>query len=400
MSRRTKIIITIVALVLLIAAGVLVWYFFFREAPPAPDTGGEFPPPSEEVPVEEEGPVTLPEEAPKAFEPILRQLTKAPVAGAVLGAKGGVPVVRYMERANGNVHEIGADGEGEKRLTNTTIPKVSEALWSKSGAALIARYARDGGETIESFSARISPGSGGGEGELQGVFLPRGLTDAAIAPDGGSLIYLQEENGVAVGIRSDLLGSGKKKIWASPVREWLVSWPSPQKILLLSKPSVFASGMLLSLDPATGGTTLLLRNLPGLTALGSPARGDILYSQSSETGISLFLLDGATGRSKPAGVATFPEKCVWGKNGERLFCGVPKGIPQGSYPDVWYQGVIVFNDDVWSVAREGAAKLIIDLEAKRGLPIDVTSPQVSSDEKFLIFTDKESGTLWSLQLAP
>lgn len=399
MSRRTKIIIAVIVL-LLIALGVF-WYFLRGKQPTVPSNlGGTFPPPSDEItPPGEEPPTVLPEEPAVAFEPILRQLSKVPIAGAVLGSKSGQPIVRYQERATGNIYEIGAAGEGEKRLTNTTIPKVYEALWSKTGTELVSRYIREGGEIVESFSSRVVLGSSGTEGELQGAFLPRDILSAAMAPDGKRLFYLQEENGGASGIQSDLPGGGKTRLWSSPVSEWLVSWPKADKIALLSKPSGLASGMFLSLNPANGVSTLILRNIPGLTALMNPVKPSVLYSVSSESNISLRLFDASTGRSSVVSTATFPEKCVWSKDGELFYCGVPKIIPTGTYPDVWYQGVIAFEDEVWSMAlSSGAQERVLDISEKRGSPIDLINPEVSPDEKFLIFTDKESGTLWSLQM--
>ena len=201
MSRRTKILIAIGLVLVLMALGVFL-YFFFRGTTPPPDGGGEFPSPSDELPSVVEPPTVLPPSTPGAFEPILRQLSKVPVAGAVLGTKGGESIVRYQERSTGNVYEIGAAGEGEKRLTNTTIPKVYEALWSKSGMALISRYVREGSEVIESFSAEMKVATGGDQ-ELSGTFLTRGIPAMAVSPAGTSLFYLQEENGGVSGIRSD-----------------------------------------------------------------------------------------------------------------------------------------------------------------------------------------------------
>ncbi len=398
MSRRKKIIITFVVVLLLVALGVWL-YFLWNKQPVLPDDSGTFPPPSDEITPGEEVPTVLPPEAPKAFEPILRQLSKVPIAGAVLGVRNNDVFARYQERATGNVYEIGAAGDGEKRLTNTTIPRVYEALWSKAGTGLVARYVRDNSETIESFSGRITPGSSGKEGELQGTFLARGISAMAIAPDGARLFYLQEENGGASGIRSDFSGNGRAKLWGSPVSEWLVAWPTASKILLLSKPSVLASGMLLTLDPSSGASTLILRNLPGLTAIMNPTGSQVLYSTSGESNFSLFLYNLTTGSHSAIRTTTLPEKCVWSKAGDRLYCGIPKSIPQGSYPDVWYQGVISFEDEVWSVTPvSGVTERILDISGKRGLPMDLIHPEVSPDEKFLIFTDKESSTLWSLQM--
>ena len=106
----------------------------------------------------------------------------------------------------------------------------------------------------------------------------------------------------------------------------------------------------------------------------------MLYSASGQTGITFSLLDETSGRRSPIRLTTLPEKCVWTKDGERFYCGVPRVIPQGTYPDVWYQGVISFEDEVWSSAPDtGADERIQDISDKRGLPIDLINPEISAD---------------------
>ena len=398
MSRRTKIITWSVIVLLLAALAVFLYFLFNRQTPLPPDTTGDFPPTTDEVLPSEEPSTVLPEETPGEFRPTLRQLSKIPIAGAMLGSKSGEAIVRYQERGAGNVHEIGANGEGEKRLTNTTIPKVQEAIWSKSGTALVSRYLRENSEIIESFLGRVRETPSGAEGELQGTFLQRGIQDVAISPDGTSLFYLLNENGGASGIRSDLAGNTRTKIWSSPVSEWLTFWPTQGKLYLLSKPSGLASGMLLSLNPQGTESSVVLSDIPGLTTLVNPARPEVLYSSSGESGISLFLRSTATGAETDVNTPTLPEKCVWNKGGDRFYCGIPKAVPTGTYPDVWYQGVVSFEDEVWSIGVSGGSERILDVSTERGAPMDIIRPQLSADEKFLVFTDKESGFLWSLQM--
>lgn len=400
MSRRTKIIIAIVAIALVIGA-VLIWYFFFRAKPGVePITGGEFPAVGEEAfPPEGVPPTELPEEA-RVFKPILRQLTTEPIAGAIAGGKSKAAIVRYLDRATGNSYEISAEGGNAKRLTNTTIPKIYEALWSKSGVAVLARYLKEDGETIETFSGSIKPRSSG-EGDLTGVFLPRNITSLALSPAGGELFYLRDERGGAVGIRAGLNGSGKTEVFRSPLSEWIPLWSAPDAIAILSKPSAVAGGMLAKISPAGGELQPIIRGVRGLTALPDHAFARVLYSASTESGFSLNLLrDAATDdASRSLSLTTLPEKCVWTKNNSALYCGVPTIVPGGSYPDAWYQGVISFTDEVWSITiADGTPELILDISNEAAAPIDLIEPQLSPDEKFLVFQNKNDLTLWSLQL--
>ena len=39
-------------------------------------------------------------------------------------------------------------------------------------------------------------------------------------------------------------------------------------------------------------------------------------------------------------LATLPEKCAWGANHIRLFCGAFTATPNADIPDEWYQGTL------------------------------------------------------------
>ncbi|MDO8594642.1 MAG: hypothetical protein Q7R93_03980 [bacterium] len=398
MSRRSKIIIG-VSIALFIIAVLLFYFFYLKKPPTVPDDNGTFPPSSsDETPPLDGPPVTLPDGALKEG-PALRQLTTTPIAGAIAGIKDGVVRVRYIDRATGNALEIPATGGEVNRLTNTTIPKVYEALWDKAGSGVILRYLKDDDETIRTFSARIKSGANGTPGELQGTFLPQDILALALSPSTTELVYLREEGGRGVVTRALFDGSGKTELWRSPMREWLPAWNVLGTIALQSKPSVFAGGILLSLNRDTGVVTPLLSGVRGLTTLESHTLSSVLYSESTNSGFSLNLLTSATGEREPVSLTTLPEKCVWDKDDTTLYCGVPSSIIGGSYPDAWYQGVVSFADELWSISvQSGNTSRISPISLEAGTSLDLIQPALSPDEKFLIFTNKTDGTLWSYQL--
>lgn len=400
MSRKTAIIIIAIVAVLLIAAVVFFYFFYGRGREELPPEFGEFPSAGEEeFPPEVVPPTELPSEA-GPFRPILRQLATEPVAGAVTGTKSDETIVRYLARATGNAYEIPAEGGAAKRLTNTTIPKIYEALWARNGVSVLARYLKEDGETIETFSGSIKPRSGG-EGDLAGVFLPQNITALALSPTGDEVFYIREERGGAVGIRAALNGNGKTEVFRSPLREWSAAWPAEDAIVLTAKPSALSWGLAELLHPTTGRVTPLLSRITGLTVLSDGALARLLYSASAENRFSLSLFERESRRNTPLPIATLPEKCVFAQKGERVLCGVPREIPPGSYPDAWYQGVIRFADEIWEVETADAIpRRIIDASEEARTPIDLVEPRLSSDGKFLVFTNRNDDTLWSVQLAP
>ena len=398
MSRRTKIII-IAALLLLIIGALLVYFFWFRkEKGGEGEEGGTFPTTEDtEFPTGDEGKTTILPEEPK---PRLRLLYKVPQAGAVIGKRGGKLVARFVDVATGNVFENGlAEGDPE-RLTNTTIPKVYEAVWRPSGAGVALRYLKEDEEDIETFSGTLrGEGGAAGERELAGSFFPRDITAFTVAPDGSRAFYVREENGEAVGVTAGLDAGGKREVWRSPLREWNALWIKSDTIALQSKPSATAAGMLLYLNPASGGVERVLSGAAGFTALPSPTGALVAASEATETGISFSLFEKTSRAKRALALVTLPEKCAWNKKGTALYCAAPKSLPEGSYPDSWYQGLIGLNDELWSIdALTGTTRLIADPRLEAGVELDITNVVVSDDESYLVFADKATQTLWSFRL--
>ena len=392
MPRRTKIIIGVGVVLLLIALGVFL-YFYFRTPAAVTPTPGEFPS------TEDIGGTTTGALPPPIGEggkgPRLVKLAEGPVAGAITGKSGGALVVRFIETSNGNASEVNVATLEKKRLTITTIPKVQEALWNKAGSAVIARYLKEDGETIESFAATIRPKSDGAEGELVGSFLPSNITAVSASPSGKDFAYIRKEGNRATLITAPFSGSPKTEVFRSPILEWTPLWFSENTVALLSKPSVLAEGVLLFVNRATGASETVLSGITGLTALPSPNGALVLASESGETDFAVRVIERKNGRSTEVSPATLPEKCVWGKNNTTLFCGAPQSIPAASYPDSWYQGAVSFADDFWEIdAPTGISHLLLTSPT----PMDLTLPLLDGDETHLIFINKKDGSLWSLRL--
>ncbi|TSC57542.1 MAG: hypothetical protein Greene041679_304 [Parcubacteria group bacterium Greene0416_79] len=213
---------------------------------------------------------------------------------------------------------------------------------------------------------------------------------------------MREEGGETRGVRARFSGGNRTALFASPLREWLPIWSAQETIALLSKPSALSDGLLLLLLGNGGGEErVVLRNIKGLTALPSPALSYILYSKSTDSGVELFLYESASQESRGVSFETLPEKCAWQKDEKAFYCGVPLFMPGGSYPDVWYQSAVAFEDELWRLDhKSGVTTLLLETSAEADTPLDISKPFLSPDERFLIFTNKTDGTLWSVQLKP
>ena len=328
----------------------------------------------------------------------LMQITDVPVSGAITLKRDEKTYVRYIERGEGRVFETALDVISPVRISNTTIPKISEAKWFSGGNSLLIRRFDEEREGISTFFASISS-SEGEEGALEGVFLTPNIQALSISPDSKKIFYLVQSGTGVAGIESEPNGTKKAQIFESPLREWNVYWPSSNTIALSSKAGANSFGSLFFLNRGSGKLESIISGVPGLMVSVSPANSFVIYSQISNGQPSTAIWNVSKKERTPLPAPTLPaEKCVWTKNGSlTAYCGVPTFFPQGSYPDFWYQGKVSLSDDIWKIdAETGLLEFVASLQEKDG--IDVIDPSLSEDGSYLIFTNKKDLTLWSLKL--
>src|SRR5258708_39825254 len=65
------------------------------------------------------------------------QISSKPVSGYTIAKNGGRWAVRYIDRESGNVYESSLEDSSFKRITNATIPKIEEAIFTSSSTVLL-----------------------------------------------------------------------------------------------------------------------------------------------------------------------------------------------------------------------------------------------------------------------
>ncbi|MEK7574809.1 MAG: hypothetical protein AAB511_01100 [Patescibacteria group bacterium] len=415
MSQKTATIIIII-FVLMLALGFLAFYFYTNQGQgvgigttdprgnifPGGGTGGG----GTEVP----GGNTTPEGGTGGGQggtpqivPVLKELSTRPSAGAVSIATSTSVLVRFIERGSGNVYEVSPQDNSEKRLSNTTIPKIEEALWDKTGTQVIARYTGDTGDLIKTYSATLTENSATEiEGKLQGSFMTDNIDVVAKSPDQTKIFYLLQNSAGTTGIVSDFNGGKKTQVFDSPLQEWLVEWPTATQVALNTKPSAGAPGFLFLLNTATGALTRAISSINGLTTLVNPRGTMALYSESIFPNLSFKIYSFTDGSTKETPVATLPEKCVWSKNdSDSIYCSVPTYIPDGTYPDIWYRGQVLFSDEIWKIdSTTGTGELLANIKKSANKDVDGINLFLSPNEDYLFFTSKSDFHVWSLRLLP
>ncbi len=79
--------------------------------------------------------------------PRLRKISTTPVAGAeVFSRRNGSStesIIRFVDRATGNIYETSTSSLAVIRVTNTTIPKINEAYFNSDGNSVLLQFANE-----------------------------------------------------------------------------------------------------------------------------------------------------------------------------------------------------------------------------------------------------------------
>lgn len=327
----------------------------------------------------------------------LRKLVSAPVAGFTI-LSGTTTLVRYLEKDTGHIYNIGTQVGSNTRITNTTIPRVHEAIFANDGNSVIIRYLRDDNSTIESYSADIPEN---GVGDLKGTFLEQNISDISVSPDTKKIFYLNSFGGGTVGATANPNSSGRQQIFGSLLNEWISNWSGDKVITLTTKSSGGIPGFMYRLDPINKSFEKIFGGVLGLSALASPDGRYVYYGASGGAGLSGGLYDIKNKSFQSLSAATIAsDKCVWKNDGTVAYCGVPEIIPQIKLPDFWYQGRILFSDRLWVIKpNEGTSKMLSELRPLAKTSIDMIKPMVSQDGRALFFINKKDSSLWFFDLS-
>lgn len=419
MNKLTKIIITAIIIVML-ASG---FFAFFAGKKPevvdGPTTTGGFPDTGDSAGRESSrsssiGATTSRPASETNKANILTQLTKNAISGGTYygppaltsqsDVGRGTTTALYMERATGHIYKINLDGTNKIRLSNATVPKSFEANWSYKSDKMAVRYFEDpkAGSVklaVKTFLASIGhllKATSTSEAELKGLALPSAVSEIAVSPAEDKIFYLNSiENDMTEGIVADFGNKNQKKIFELPFGEFNISWPTKDNIALLTKPSAKAEGHLYFLNAKTGSLTKIIGGIKGLTAVVSPDGEKVVFSGIGQNGTEAKIYNVKNKTVSSLGFSTLADKCAWGKkNKNMVYCAIPLSISGSNQPDAWYQGMTSFDDGIWSKnVSTGESKNILSR-----FGADIMNISASDDENYLIFTDKNDGTLWNLKL--
>ncbi len=407
MSKKNTYIIIFVVLVLLLLG--LIFYYLNNKNTDDGNGGmvntfkNFFPFGGSEVVDNNTGSTTPEEISDDREEPVvdfvkkLRKLSSEPVAGAgLLDVKAGT-VVRYIEKATGHIFEVELFSPRQGRISNTTIPKVYDAVWGNKNNSLITRYLKDDDRTVETYSLTVKDLSTTTENIITGIAFPNKISDVSVVDTG--VFYLEQSDTGSSGYVSNWSGGNKKQIWNSPIKEIISQYVNSKTVALTTKSEENTEGFLYFVDTSNGTSRRILGNIIGLSTLTDSSATRVLYLKLDQS-VEMFLYDMTMKTRNVVYPVTFPEKCVWSsKSKDIVFCAVPKeGVERASLTS-WYKGLNQFSDDIWKYdLKNNTANIVLSMNSETSEDIDVIKPILSESEQYLVFMNKRDNALWSLDL--
>lgn len=419
---RKQITILIVAGILLIV-GIIFLILYKTESPILQKIGlfpgeGQFVTPGENGENGEETniPIFVPGEGGESDYTRLYELHKAPVAGVGFFEVKGVATkigkaktsstvtprilsARYIERGLGHIYETSLTTFSETRIVNETRPRIAEAFFGNNSKSVAVRYIEEeyGTEMIESRILALGTAtSSSGFYKTEETILPNSIPFMAVAEDGADKFFYLA-SGVDTSSGTLVTSKGVKTgVFSSTFTEWIPQFPHQNLVTLTTRPSGNVPGYLFFLDTTTKALTRILDGVNGLTTNTNRNGKLVAYSETRERVPELFVYDVVKKETRGLFKQTLPEKCAWStKEVHIIYCAVPQNISPAVYPDQWYRGTVSFSDSLWKIdTTTSFAEKILTPSEYRVADLDIINPVLSSDDTYILFINKKTGTPW------
>jgi hypothetical protein len=340
--------------------------------------------------------------------PLLRALSKEPVAGATTFEKGdassSVEYARYVSQRNGNIFETPLATVGtEDMVSNEKILRIGAVNWSENALTTMTHYLDRTQQNITTHlrsyllatSTEVAQGFGG-------RVLDEDIFSASVSPNGERVFYLKKTEEGTQGYIENVKTGAKKLVWASPLTDLTTQWGVEYAIIIYTNPSSVAEGAVWVLNPDSGSFFITLSNMLALGAKSNSTGEKILYSmqETINAPFSLKVLDVLSKSITNLPQATLIEKCTWGPKGSKyVYCAVPRETVSGEFLENWYMGIVNSDDVIWRIdTGSNTTKKILDPFEETKERFDIEDLVVSPKEDYLIFRTRVNDVLWSLKL--
>lgn len=313
-------------------------------------------------------------------------------------------LARYVLQENGHVMDqpIDIPGSLSRAVSNTTIPGTASVVWGGRGSVAYMQYF-DGG-VVKTVSLKFPDAATSSRSVTKPVeiqFLPDNVVSLAVSPSGAQVAYLLANGSTGDGYVANIDGGNAKKLFSIGFSQLLLSWPSANTLLLITKSAAGTPGMAFSADVKTGNILPLIY-AEGLSAVADALFKNVLYRAESGGTPASYLHSMQNNTDIPLSFSPIPEKCAWGNLATTtVYCGSPIKYTDASYLDQWHLGAASAADAIISFVPSLNAKtnaVAVPGSADGGVQSDILEMAVSPDDKYLLFITKGDRSLWGVRL--
>jgi len=380
MNNTKKIFIIAVIVLVVLVGALLIYNLFFKTVSPTA-TGEPSAPAARETNGSQNGNLASLK---------LKAISQEKVFSPSIGENG--ETVKYFLRTNGHIFESDFNGGNLKEKSSVTLDNPLKALWSPDKEKVIGIFNENG--QVKKYFYNYTSG--------QSAPLPDQIAYIAWSPDSKKIAYQfsptnSDESSISI---ADPDGSNYKNIFRTRLNNLIVDWPITAKISLLTPISGLSQGLVYALNSANGELSTVLTDYYGLNIKWSPKADKLLFSSTDSSGKNPILrLANETGsNTKDLRTSTIADKCVWSKDDRSVFCAIPQEIsPNAVWPDDYYKGRVIVNDDFYKINLETNEKTKIAGSSEL-TGYDAQELFLSPKEDYLFFVNRRDGLLYSLRL--
>jgi len=369
-----------------------------------PTTEIENPTPTVNLPTEEPRLVELWKAPTSGFDfinkdiQVLATTTRGTSTVTITKTLKNQPYIYLWDRATGNIYENLASTSVVVRISNFTSPEVQEAFFI-TPTTVVTRELDSNNESIITSYIQLAKETSSSTlftATKKRIYL--NSEHISISQDNKKMFYILKDSGQAFVSNTDM--SSVLRVLTTNITQWLPQYVNKATLALTTKPSAYYPGYLFFLNASgTEDNQYILGDKYGFTTLVSPDGSKVLYNEILDDSLLTSIYNTKTKTSITLSQATLSEKCVWSNDSKRVYCAIPQQLNTAPYPDVWYQGLTSFSDNIWSIdSGTGQFELEIALQDQLTVDIDAYNLKISADQKYLLFQDKYSLHLWKYRL--
>ncbi len=306
--------------------------------------------------------------------------------------------IYLWDRKTGNIYENLASTTDLNKLSYFTLIGAEEVLFIDNISAII-RKVSDDNETISTTYLKLIKDTATSTLYNANVGnINISSSNLSLSKETKRLFYFINNTGT--GVLSSFDGGVRTNVLNTVLSEWLSQYVNKTTIALTTKPSAYFPGYLFFLNPdGKGKNTYIIGEKYGFNTLVSPDGKKVIYNEIINNTLETFIYDIKSKTNTYLSQATIVDKCVWSNDSKLIFCGIPQKLYQAPYPEAWYKNNIEFTDNIWSINPvNGEFKLIIPLQDMVSNSIDIYKIKISNTNKYLLFQDKNSLSLWKYEI--